>query len=197
VSTALTTASFTTGNLSSRDAELVHTELRAAGKVMHTLQQQWHTVTTATRPSHEYVTATTALHTRLSIIEAESLSASNQINSGMRINVHQALTDLRYAATDLVELTHTAALLPDPLIRARLLFAPARILPSTMERLNDRNHGRYVAIQLSEGAELIDAAQQGASAARQVLATLELSGRSGAVPRLKPPPPRVCLEVRL
>ncbi len=197
VSAAVTTVSFTTGSLSSRDAELVHTELRAAGEVMHTLQQQWQTVTTATRPSHEYVTATTALHTRLSIIDAESLSASNQINSALRINVDQALADLRYAATDLVELTNTASLLPEPLIGSGLLFAPARILPSTMERVHDRNHGRYVAIQLSEGTELIDAAQRGSLAARQVLATLELSGRSAAMPRLKPPPPRVCLEVGL
>jgi hypothetical protein len=193
VSTALTTVSFTTGSLSSRDAELVHTELRAAGEVMHTLQQQWQTVTTATRPSHEYVTATAALHTRLSIIEAKSLSASNQIDSGMRINVHQALIDLRYTATDLVELTHTAALLPEQLIRAGLLFAPARILPSTMERLNDRNHGRYVAIQLSEGAELIDASKLGANAARQAQTTLQISTQSAATtePNAQPPAGRI------
>jgi len=49
------------------------------------------------------------------------------------------MADLRYAATDLVELTYTAARLPEPLIRSRLLFAPARILPSTMERIHDRN----------------------------------------------------------
>ena len=76
------------------------------------------------------------------------------------------MSDLRYTATDLVELTHAGAQLAEPLIRSGLLFAPAQILPSTMERLNDRNHGRYVAIQLKEAAELIDAAQEGSSAAR-------------------------------
>ena len=76
------------------------------------------------------------------------------------------MSDLRYTATDLVELTHAGAQLAEPLIRSGLLFAPAQILPSTMERLNDRNHGRYVAIQLNEAAELIDAAQEGSSAAR-------------------------------
>ncbi|HEY5181296.1 MAG TPA: hypothetical protein VIJ07_16240 [Dermatophilaceae bacterium] len=80
-------------------------------------------------------------------------------------------------AADLVELTHTAALLPEPLIRAGLLFAPARILPSTVERLRDRNLGRYVAIQLEEGTELIDTAEQGSSAARNAQATLEISMR--------------------
>jgi hypothetical protein len=147
---------------------------------MHRLQQQWATVTTATKPSHEYVTATTTLHASLTTTEQESLSPSNQIESAKGMNVDQALADLRYAATDLSELTHTAAQLPEPLIRSALLFAPARILPSTMERLHDRNHGKYVAIQLTEGAKLIDTAQQGSIAARHAQATLELSWRSAA-----------------
>src|SRR5665811_1948451 len=94
----------------------------------------------------------------------------DQVDPARRINMEQAMTDLRYAATDLVELTHTAALLPEPLIRAGLLFAPARILTSTLERLHDRNQGRFVAIQLEEGTELIDTAQQGSSAARHAQA---------------------------
>ena len=49
-----------------------------------------------------------------------------------------------------------------------------------MERLHDRNHAKYVAIQLTEGSELIDAAQMGFSAARDVRATLEISVRPAA-----------------
>ena len=41
----------------------------------------------------------------------------------------------------------------------------------------DRNLGRYVAIQLEEGTELIDTAEQGSSAARNAQATLEISMR--------------------
>src|SRR5450759_4467500 len=175
VSTALMTASFTARHVSEDAARAVHVELREACEVMHVLAQQWETVTTATKPSHEYVTATTTLHTHLTAIQRESLSPSSQIESARRINVEQALADLRYAATDLSELTYTAAQLPEPLIRSGLLFAPARILPSTMERLHDRNHGKYVAIQLEEGAEIIDAAQQGSSAARHAQASLEIS----------------------
>src|SRR5665811_1782107 len=90
---------------------------------------------------------------------------SHTLSAG-RINVDQALADLRFTATDLSELTYTAAQLPEPLIRAGLLFAPARILPATLERMHDRNQGKYVAIRLEEGTELIDTAQQGSSAAR-------------------------------
>jgi hypothetical protein len=43
--------------------------------------------------------------------------------------------------------------------------------------MHDRNHGKYVAIQLAEGSELIDIAQQGSSAARHAQATLEISMR--------------------
>src|ERR1035437_8895285 len=184
VSTALVMDSFTAGNLSGRDAELVHLDLNEAAQVMHRLQEQWKRVTTATRPNHEYVTATTALHTRLTTLQRENLSPGNHTDPARRINVEQALADLRYAATDLVELTHTAALLPEPLIRSGLLFAPARILPATVERMHDRNQGRYVAIQLDEGTELIDTAQQGSSAARHAQTTLEISLRPAATTEL-------------
>jgi excisionase family DNA binding protein len=180
VSARLVAASSTSGDLSEHEAEVVHAELRAAAEAMHAIQRQWETVTTATRPSHEYVAATTTLHARLTTIERESLFPSGLIEPARPINVDQALADLRYAATDLVELTHTAAQLPEPLIRAGVIFAPARILPSTMERMHDRNHGRYVAIQLQEGRELIAAAQQGSTAARHAQATLEISLRSAA-----------------
>jgi len=175
VSARLAEASFAHGHLSEHAAESVHDELRDAAQVMHTLQQQWETATTATRPGHEYVTATTNLHASLSAIQREILLPSIEIGAAKRIDVDRALADLRYAATDLVELTHAGAQLPEPLIRSEQLFAPARILPSTMERVHDRNHGRYVAITLTEGAALINAAREGSRAAQQVRATLEIS----------------------
>jgi len=180
VSARLAAASFTAGHLSENAARAVHEELHQPAQIMHRLQQQWETVTTATKPSHEYVTATTTLHSSLTAIERESLLPGDQVEPARRIDMEQAMADLRYAATDLVELSYTAAQLPEPLIRSGLLFAPARILPSTMERIHDRNHGRYVSLLLEEGMALIDAAQKGSSAARQVRATLEISVRPTA-----------------
>jgi hypothetical protein len=188
VSARLIGASVAAGQLSEEAAKALHAELREPAGVMHRLQQQWEAVTTATRPSHEYVTATTTLHASLSAIERESLLPIDQINADKRLDMGRALADLRYAATDLVDLTHTGAQLPEPLIRSELLFAPARILPSTMERLHARNHGRYVAIQLKEGQTLIEAAQEGSSAARQAQATLEVSLRHNAADRQSPEP---------
>jgi hypothetical protein len=189
VTAALMTASTPARPASEEARRADHAELRQAAEVMHTLAQQWETVTTATRPSHEYVTATTTLHTQLTTIQHDSLSPSNHNDSARRINVDQAMTDLRYAATDLSELSYTAAQLPEPLIRSGLLFAPARILPSTMERLHDRNHGKYVPIQLTEGAELINAAQAGASAGRGVRATLEKRVKLATTTDLPTPTP--------
>jgi excisionase family DNA binding protein len=184
----LAAASVTAGNLSEDAARVVHEELRQPAQIMHRLQQQWETVTTATKPSHEYVTATTTLHSSLTAIERESLLPGAQVDPARRIDLEQALNDLRYAATDLVELTHTAAQLPEPLIRSQLLFAPARILPSTMERIHDRNHGRYVPILLEEGAGLLDAAEAGSNAARQVRATLEICPRLAVAIELRAQP---------
>ena len=50
--------------------------------------------------------------------------------------------------------------------------------------MHDRNQGRYVAIQLDEGTELIDTAQQGSSAARHAQTTLEISLRPAATTEL-------------
>ena len=180
VSARLAAASSTAGHLSEQAAQVVHAELREPAQVMHALQQQWETVTTATTPSHDYVTATTTLHASLTSIEREILLAGDQIDPTRLVEVDQALADLRYAATDLVELAHTSAQLTELLIRSEVLFAPARILPSTMERVRDRNHGRYVPIQLKEGAALIDATVAGASAAQHARATLEILSRSPA-----------------
>ena len=185
VSARLAAASCTTGHLTEQAAQVVHAELREPAQVMHALQQQWETVTTATKPSHEYVTATTALNASLASIEQEISLPGEQVDVRRRINVDQALADLRYTATDLVGLTHTIAQLTEPLIRSEVLFAPARILPSTMERVHDRNHGRYVPIQLKEGATLINAAHEGANAAQHARATLEILSRSPATTDLR------------
>jgi hypothetical protein len=186
VSARLAAASFTAGNLSEDAARVVHIELREPAQVMHQLQRRWETVTTAAKPSHEYVTATTTLHASLTAIERESLLPGKGVDAARRIDLDQAMTDIRYATTDLVELTHMAAELPEPLIRSGLLFAPARILPSTMERIHDRNHGRYVPIVLEEGEVLIDAAQSGASAARDARVTLEPSLQPSEKTELSP-----------
>jgi hypothetical protein len=190
VSARLAAASFTSGHLSEDAARAVHEELRKPAQTMHRLQQQWETVTTATKPSHEYVTATTTLHASLTAIEQESLLPGKGVDPARRIDLDQAMADIRYAATDLVELTYTAAQLPEPLIRSGLLFAPARILPSTMERIHDRNHGRYVPILLEEGAGLLGAAEAGSNAARQVRATLEICPRLAAAIELPARPPK-------
>ena len=97
---------------------------------MQRLQQQWETVTTATRPSHEYVTATTTLHASLSAIEAESLLPSDQLNADKSLDVERARADLRYAATDLVAPARTSSQMPDLLIRTDLPVATSRILPT-------------------------------------------------------------------
>jgi excisionase family DNA binding protein len=72
-SARLAPASSTAGHLSEDAARAVHEELRQPAQIMHRLQQQWETVTTATKPSHDYVTATSTLHASLTAIERESL----------------------------------------------------------------------------------------------------------------------------
>jgi hypothetical protein len=85
VSARLAAASFTAGNLSEDAARVVHRELREPAQAMHRLQKHWETVTTATTPSHGYVTATTTLHASLTAIEREILHPGKQVDPARRI----------------------------------------------------------------------------------------------------------------
>ncbi len=67
------------------------------------------------------------------------------------------LADLRYAARDVADLARDVQHLPDPLIRSGLLFAPARKLTPSVERV-ERASGKYVSVLPDEVPDLVTAA---------------------------------------
>ena len=112
------------------------TDLQAAGKL-------WDHLTTLNHPTTQMVSASRVLYaeledttTRIPDLDARDLDATVD-----------ALTS---ALEDLKTVMARARTLPERLVHSELVFAPARRVRATPERLDDVAKGRYVAIDLQD-----------------------------------------------
>ena len=133
--------------------------LSEASEALRHADDQWAGVTTAMRPSHDYVTAARDLFTVLK--EIGQLPQPSPAEP--TLDVAQALADLNIASRDLADLMHETRHLPEVLIRSELLFSADRTLKPTVERLADRARGRYVAVDVTDQPNLAPMAHQAAT----------------------------------
>lgn len=163
-------------------------QLREAAEHQRRLQEQWGNVTTATKPRHEFVLATQAFHSALERLDGRLVDAKSHspLAAGTRITVDYELAN---ALGEIADLSHEARHVPDLLARSELLFAPARILPSTADRLQARHLGRYVPVLATEAEDLRLAAHYAADAAATVVRTVTptLQSTHGVVTRSRVP----------
>jgi excisionase family DNA binding protein len=145
--------------------------LRKASEALRHAEDQWATVTTAMRPSHDYVGAARDLFTVLKEIGQLDLTRPIPGSTKPTLDSAQALADLNIASRDLADLMHEARHLPDVLIRSQLLFSPVGAVKPTVERLTNRAKGRYVAVEITDRPNLAPHAHQ---AAAQTLRASEL-----------------------
>lgn len=120
--------------------------LREAAEALRHADDQWAAVTTAMKPSHQYVATARNLCSVLKDIGQLDLKPMASRHSEHPLDIDQALSDLSIAGADLVDLLHDAQHLPEVLIRSELLFAPARTLKPSLDRLASRDKGAYVAV---------------------------------------------------
>ena len=111
------------------------------------------------RPSHEYVTAARELHSALTETTHDGLRAHDVNEITERLDIGQALADLRYAARDVADMVRDVQHLPDQLLRSGVLFAPASKLAPSVARLHDRATRRYVSVLPDELPELANTAR--------------------------------------
>jgi hypothetical protein len=140
-----------------------HEHLSTAMKELSKADLLWGSVTTAMRPSHEYVTAARELHAALTETTHDGLRARDVNEITENLDIGQALGDLRYAARDVADMVRDVQHLPDQLLRSHLLFAPARNLTPSVERLHERTAGRYVPALPHEVSELAPAVRSAAT----------------------------------
>ena len=132
--------------------------LEAAMEEMSQADRLWGSVTTAMRPSHEYVTAAGELHAVLTDVTHDGLHPRGINEIAKNLDIGHALVDVQYAARDVAEMARDVQHLPGQLLRCELLFAPAGKLTPSVERLHERAAGRYVAVLPVEAPDLVTAA---------------------------------------
>jgi hypothetical protein len=159
VSARLFDAAECAGELGVDTAAGAREHLRTAMKELSRADRLWGSVTTAMRPSHEYVAAARQLHAALTETTHDGLRAYDVKEITEHLDIGQALADLRYAACDVADMVRDVQQLPDQLLRSGVLFAPASKLPPSVTRLHDRATGRYVSILPNEMAELANTAR--------------------------------------
>ncbi|MFW5473125.1 hypothetical protein ACOCJ5_07445 [Knoellia sp. CPCC 206450] len=118
----------------------VTAHLRAAGK-------PWDHLTTLNRPTQQMIPASRALFAELEATRAR-LTDLGPVES------RKALESLTVALDDVTHVMSRARSLPERLVRSRLVFAPARRLRATPERLADIAKGRYVPVTLEDVPDL-------------------------------------------
>jgi hypothetical protein len=151
--------------------------LREAAADLQRAEPLWATVTTATRPSEAYVTAASTLFDTLNDALATGGPVPGTAQAAANgLNLKVALTDLRYAISDVADLLHDSAEVADILARSGVLFAPARVLPGHLERLRATLLGRWAALRPEEGTQLRHEAHAAANAARTAYAAMSRAG---------------------
>ena len=146
-------------------AEWQRRSLRSAACYAMKADHHWRTVTTAARPSHGYVDAARDL--------TEVLAAV--IRAMAAPDLAEPATALAYVGRGLEgahELLRQSATLADPLLRSEQLFAPARALQPSVERVHARAAGRYVPMSMDEGRPLLEATTQASTSLRGALPTI-------------------------
>ena len=109
----------------------------------------WGTLTTLTRPSHEFVTASRELY--------EAISLVGKAAGDPRLDARRAAADLDRGLTVVGHLMTLTRSMPERLIAAGVLRGPAKSLRSTDDRLNERAQGRYSKVRPADAVELASA----------------------------------------
>ena len=146
-------------------AEWQRRSLRSAACDAMKADHHWRTGTTAARPSHGYVDAARDLTDVLAAV----------IRSAAAPDLAEPDTALAHVVRGLEgahELLNLSAALVDPLLRSEQLFAPARALQPSVERVHARAAGRYVPVSMDEGRRLLEATAQASTSLRGALPTI-------------------------
>jgi hypothetical protein len=132
----------------------------------------WGKLTTASRPGHEFVSASRELFTALQTVEGLAREPGGSWDREC------ALRDLHRAADTMAHVMDLSRDLPDRLLRSGLVHAPARFLPASLERMHAQQHGKYVTVAHDDVPDLLTSWAHAAHVTREAqhhLATIPLS----------------------
>src|SRR5690606_4974523 len=111
-------------------------------------ERAWGTLTTLTRPSHEFVSASRELFETLRHVGLSVEAGDGSLHRG------RAASDIDRGLTAVGELMTLTQSMPERLVAAGVLRGPAKSLRSSDDRLRDRAQGRYVKVRPADAPEL-------------------------------------------
>jgi len=132
-----------------------------AGRALREADNAWAALTTATRPTHEFVTASRALFTTLQDVTTALETAPKALDKD------RALGDLTRAADRLTALLAATEYLPERLIQSGLVYTPATRARPSPERLTDRTKARLVIAEAPDTPGLTDRWHEAVGASRE------------------------------
>lgn len=126
-------------------------KLREAAQALAAGHRAWGPLTTLSRPSHEFVTASRDLHESLTQLDLVVTSARASLDRG------RATTDIERGLIGVSDLMAMTRSMPERLIDAGILRGPAKVLNGSDDRFHDRAQGRYVQARPADAPLLISA----------------------------------------
>lgn len=123
-------------------------QFRRSTEALMSAAKAWGSLTTLTRPDHQFVTASHELHATLKSLQGQIAERSPSVNRATAV-VH---LDRGIEAVDgFMSVTRSH---PNVLLTAGILRGPARGMIPTVERLRDRQQGNYIPATLADVPEL-------------------------------------------
>ena len=174
VSARLLEATECTGELAKKAVQGSREHLHTAMTQLGEAERLWGSVTTAIPPSQQYVSAARELHGVLTEATPNGPHPRDSNEITKDLNIGQALTDLRYAASDFADLARDIQDLPDPLLRSGLLLAPGSKLSLGVGRLRDSGTGGSASVLPDEPPDLASAARSAATRADLAVQALDV-----------------------
>jgi hypothetical protein len=120
----------------------------AAARAFRAADKPWETLTTASRTSAEFVSASRELFNALNEVDSHT---SHPVHDWDRL---QGLRDLSRGAETLIPVMELSQTLPDRLLRSGLIYGPARSLPTSLARMRSQRQGRFVPVTREEAPDL-------------------------------------------
>lgn len=133
---------------SSPDVHSLRDRLADGARALRTADKGWDKLTTASRPGHEFITASRELFTALQAVDELVREPDASWDE------ERARRDLNRAADTVARVMDLNRTLPDRLLQSGLVFAPARSLPRSLERMRAHQQGKYVTIARDDAPQL-------------------------------------------
>lgn len=145
-----------------------HSEALLNGaRAFHAADKAWDTLTTASRASAEFVTASRELFNALNEVGTLATHPAHDWDMPRGMRDHSRCAD---SVAHLMDIAQT---LPDRLLRSGLVYAPARVLPTSLTRMRSQNRGRFVTVMPAEAPELQTRWADAALGAQQVQQSID------------------------